>query len=80
MTLLDLLMKKSLILRYVDSFPCEYSADYMKHNTHHGDEKMIENLHKMGRLGEKVPGGPDLTDADLKTAREGTVPRDTSKI
>ena len=30
---------------------------------------MIENLQKKGRLGEKVPGGPDLTDADLKTAR-----------
>jgi coenzyme A diphosphatase NUDT7 len=30
---------------------------------------MIENLEKMGRLGEKAPGGPDLTDADLKTVR-----------
>ena len=30
---------------------------------------MIENLEKMGRLGEKVPGGPDLTDADLKSVR-----------
>jgi hypothetical protein len=52
----------------------------MQHNIHYGDEKMIENLYKMGRLGEKVPGGPDLTDADLKTAREGTVPKDTAKI
>jgi coenzyme A diphosphatase NUDT7 len=52
----------------------------MKHNTHHGDEKTIENLYKMGRLGEKVPGGPDLTDSDLKTAREGTISKDTSKI
>lgn len=30
---------------------------------------MIDNLYGMKRLGEKVPGGPDLTDADLKTAR-----------
>jgi hypothetical protein len=52
----------------------------MKHNIHHGDEKMIENLYKMGRLGEKVPGGPDLTDSDLKAARAGTVPKDASKI
>ena len=29
---------------------------------------MIENLEKMGRLGEKIPGGPDLTDADVKSA------------
>ena len=47
-------------------------ANELKHNTHHGDEKMIENLYKMGRLGEKVPGGPDLTESDLKTARVGT--------
>jgi coenzyme A diphosphatase NUDT7 len=33
---------------------------------------MIENLYKMERLGEKVPGGPDLTESDLKTARVGT--------
>ena len=30
---------------------------------------MIENLEKMGKLGEKVPGGPDFTDSDLKEAR-----------
>jgi len=30
---------------------------------------MIVNLEKMGKLGEKVPGGPDLTDKDIKTAR-----------
>ncbi len=34
---------------------------------------MIENLYKMNRLGEKIPGGPDLTDADIKTAREAGV-------
>lgn len=41
---------------------------------------MIENLYKMGRLGEKVPGGPDLTESDLKTARAGSVEKDTPKI
>ena len=30
---------------------------------------MIQTLHKMGRLREKVPGGPDLTEADLKIAK-----------
>jgi len=38
----------------------------MKHNTHIGDEIMIETLEKKGRLGEKVPGGPDFTDSDWK--------------
>jgi coenzyme A diphosphatase NUDT7 len=59
---------------------CGYWTDEMKHNDHHGDEKMIENLYKMGRLGEKVPGGSDLTESDLKTARAGTVPKDASKM
>jgi coenzyme A diphosphatase NUDT7 len=30
---------------------------------------MIETLYNMGRLREKVPGGPDLTDAEIKTAK-----------
>lgn len=33
---------------------------------------MIENLEKMGRLKEKIPSGPDLTDADLRTARSAS--------
>lgn len=32
----------------------------------------------MGRLEEKVPGGPDLTDADIKTAKQAT--KDASKM
>ena len=64
----------------IRTLPVLYLVDTVKHNTHHGDEQMIENLHNMGRLGEKVPGGPDLTDVDLKTARVGTVQKDTSKI
>jgi len=58
----------------------EAQTNNLKHNIHHGDEKMIENLYKMGRLGEKVSGGPDLTESDLKTARIGTVPKDASKM
>jgi hypothetical protein len=38
----------------------------MKHNTHIGDETMIETLEKKGRLGEKVHGGPDFTEPDWK--------------
>lgn len=30
---------------------------------------MIKTLYNMGRLGGKVPGGPDLTDSDMKAAR-----------
>ncbi len=41
---------------------------------------MIESLQSMGRLGEKVPGGPDLTDADLRIARAGAIKADSSKI
>jgi hypothetical protein len=29
---------------------------------------MIGTLYNMGRLEEKVPGGPDLTDSDMKAA------------
>jgi len=48
----------------------DMNAYGLKHNTHFGDEPMIENLYNMNRLGEKIPGGPDLTDADIKQARE----------
>ncbi len=29
---------------------------------------MIQTLYDLGRLQEKVPGGPDLTDVDMKAA------------
>lgn len=51
-----------------------------EHNEHLGDETMIENLERNGRLKEKLPGGPDLTDADLKHARDGAIKADISKI
>ncbi|PBP22674.1 hypothetical protein BUE80_DR006583, partial [Diplocarpon rosae] len=44
-----------------------------EHNIHFGDESMIESLYEMKRLGEKRPGGPDLTDADITPARESAV-------
>ncbi|TPX18460.1 uncharacterized protein E0L32_011645 [Thyridium curvatum] len=39
-----------------------------EHNSHLGDERMIEGLHRMGRLGEKKKAGSELTQADLKEA------------
>ncbi|TVY28062.1 Peroxisomal coenzyme A diphosphatase, peroxisomal [Lachnellula hyalina] len=42
------------------TFPC---------NDHFGDEPIIEMLEKMGKLGEKVPGGPDLTEPNSETAK-----------
>lgn len=39
-----------------------------EHNSHLGDERMIEGLHRMGRLGEKKKAGGELTQADLKEA------------
>ena len=52
----------------------------MKHNTHVGDEVMISNLCKNGRLGEKVSGGPDLTDNDIRKARVEAVKSGEAKI
>lgn len=40
-----------------------------QHNTQFGDEELIENLERQGKLGEKVPGGPDLTNNDIKPAK-----------
>jgi len=41
----------------------------MQCNDHFGDEPIIEMLEKMGKLGEKVPGGPDLTEPNSETAK-----------
>jgi coenzyme A diphosphatase NUDT7 len=41
---------------------------------------MIENLQKMGKLEEKVPGGPDLTDTDIKTAKIAALKASDSKM
>lgn len=57
-----------------------YVADYEKFNKHYGDEDLITNLYEMGRLGEKIPGGPDLTDNDLRQARRSPVSANSSKI
>ncbi|CAK7274183.1 8-oxo-dGTP diphosphatase [Sporothrix epigloea] len=39
-----------------------------EHNSHFGDERMIEGLEKMGRLGEKKRLHSELTHEDLKEA------------
>lgn len=39
-----------------------------EHNSHIGDERMIENLEKMGRLGEVKKRGSELTKEDLSAA------------
>lgn len=39
---------------------------------------MIETLYNMGKLGEKVPGGPDLTDGDMKAAHAARAKATTS--
>ena len=62
-------MGRILRFRYVIQLYESAETDRMQHNDHIGDEHMIENLEKMGKLGEKIPGGPDLTESDLKTAK-----------
>lgn len=39
---------------------------------------MIETLYNMGRLQEKVPRGPDLTDVDMKAARAAQIAKATA--
>ncbi|EPE07837.1 nudix domain-containing protein [Ophiostoma piceae UAMH 11346] len=39
-----------------------------EHTSHFGDEKIIEGLEKMGRLGEKKKPGSELTHEDMKEA------------
>ncbi|OAA54747.1 nudix domain containing protein [Niveomyces insectorum RCEF 264] len=39
-----------------------------EHNAHFGDERIIEGLAKMGRLGDKKAAGSELTHEDLKEA------------
>ena len=41
---------------------------------------MIENLQRMGKLDEKIPGGPDLTDSDIKTAKIAALKSAEAKI
>ena len=41
---------------------------------------MIENLQQKGKLGEKVPGGPDLTDSDIKDAKIASIKAAGAKI
>lgn len=41
-----------------------------QHNAHIGDEALIESLQKLRRLEEKVPGQKDLSDVEIKEARD----------
>ncbi|KAK4185508.1 NUDIX hydrolase domain-like protein, partial [Podospora australis] len=41
-----------------------------EHNTHFGDEKIIEGLERLGRLGPKKRRGSTITGADIKKAAE----------
>lgn len=36
-----------------------------QHNEHYGDEKLMETLFKIGRMGEKKPGTPGLTREEI---------------
>lgn len=36
-----------------------------QHNEHYGDEKLMEALFKMGRMGEKKNGAPGLTREEI---------------
>ncbi len=53
----------------VDAATVAYGeAPEFEHNAHFGDEKIIEGLEGMGRLGEKKKAGSELSHQDLKEA------------
>ena len=53
----------------VDAATVAYGeAPRFEHNSHFGDERIIEGLERMGRLGEKRKPGSVLTAEDLKDA------------
>ncbi|RDW74020.1 hypothetical protein BP5796_07462 [Coleophoma crateriformis] len=57
----------------VDAARIAYGEDpEFEFNTHLGDERMIENLEKMGQMKEKKLGGPDLSRTDLEEASKKT--------
>ncbi|KAF8866562.1 hypothetical protein BDZ45DRAFT_700639 [Acephala macrosclerotiorum] len=61
----------------VDAARVAYSEEpEFDHNGHIGDENMIETLYNLGRLQEKVPGGPDLTDGDMKAVHAARASKD----
>ncbi|TVY38958.1 Peroxisomal coenzyme A diphosphatase 1,peroxisomal [Lachnellula subtilissima] len=43
--------------------------DTMQYNENLGDEPIIEMLEKTGKLGEKVPGQPDLAESNTETSK-----------
>jgi len=65
----------------VDTARVAYGEDpTFEHNSHFGDERMIEMLEKLGRLGEKVPGGPDVAGVDVKERAAATVNDPAAKM
>jgi hypothetical protein len=45
----------------------------IQYNTHFGDEEMIEQVYKMGRLEEKQPGSGLTQEGLLKTATDAKI-------
>ncbi|KAK0731249.1 hypothetical protein B0H67DRAFT_476375, partial [Lasiosphaeris hirsuta] len=55
----------------VDAATVAYGEEpEFEHNSHFGDERMIQGLEKLGRLGPKKKAGSELTSDDLKKASE----------
>jgi hypothetical protein len=41
----------------------------MQFNSHTGDEGSIELLERTGRMADKTPGEPGLSESDMRTAK-----------
>lgn len=55
----------------VDAATVAYGEEpEFEHNSHFGDEAMIEGLDRIGRLGEKKKAGSELTGEDMRKASE----------
>ncbi|KAK3341192.1 NUDIX hydrolase domain-like protein [Lasiosphaeria hispida] len=55
----------------VDAATVAYGEEpEFEHNSHFGDERIIQGLEKLGRLGPKKKAGGELTSEDLKRASE----------
>ncbi|KAI9889641.1 MAG: hypothetical protein M1814_005149 [Vezdaea aestivalis] len=76
---LDMAEKAGLLSRYrvwgmtakvlVDAARVAYGEEpNFEYNSHHGDEDMIVNLQKMGRMGIKRKAGEQLTKSDMEKA------------
>jgi hypothetical protein len=41
----------------------------MQFNSHTGDEESIELLEQTGKMADKTPGEPGLSESDMRTAK-----------